>query len=349
MNIRKQSLVTAIIGLAVMITAGCSSQTTPKEASNEVNVYSARHYNTDNALYENFTKQTGIKVNRIEGDADQLIERIRSEGTNSPADVLITVDAGRLWRAEKAGIFQPVSSSVLEAKVPENLRDPEDLWFGLSERARVIAYNKQRVKPSELSTYEALAEPKWRKRVCVRSSNNVYNQSLVASMIETDGVQATEKWAKSLVSNLAREPEGGDVEQIKALVAGECDVAIVNHYYWARLATSKTPEEQEIAKQTGLFFPNQTGRGTHINISGAGVIKSAPNQSNAVKFLEYLVSPEAQKIIVQGNNEYPVISEVSLSPVVTKLGQFKSDSVNVSTYGENNPEAVELMDRVGWK
>lgn len=349
MNISKQSLVTTIMGLAVMITVGCSSQTTPKGASKEVNVYSARHYNTDNALYENFTKQTGIKVNRIEGDADQLIERIRSEGANSPADVLITVDAGRLWRAEKAGILQPVASSVLEAKVPKNLRDPQDLWFGLSERARVIAYDKQRVKPSELSTYEALADPKWRKRVCIRSSNNVYNQSLVASMIETDGVQATEKWAKSLVSNLAREPEGGDTEQIKAIAAGECDVAIVNHYYWARLATSKSSQDQTVVKQVSLFFPNQQGRGTHINISGAGVVKGAPDQSNAVKFLEYLVSPEAQKIFVQGNNEYPVISGVPLSPVVAKLGQFKSDGVNVSAYGKNNPEAVELMDRVGWK
>jgi len=349
MNITRQGLAATITGLVVLIVAGCSSQGAPGEASKEVNVYSARHYDTDEALYDGFTQQTGIEVNLIEGNADQLIERIKSEGANSPADVLITVDAGRLWRAEEAGILQPVSSSVLEAAVPENLRHPEDLWFGLSERARVIVYDKDQVKPSELSTYEALGDPKWKGKVCIRSSNNVYNQSLVASMIETNGVEATEKWAKSLVSNLAREPEGGDIEQIQAVAAGECEVAIANHYYWARLATSQNSQEQAVAKQVGVFFPNQNGRGTHINISGAGVVKDAPNQSNAVKFLEYLVSPEAQKIFTQGNNEYPVVSGVPLNPVVAKLGEFKSDEVNVSVYGENNPEAVELMDRVGWK
>ncbi len=349
MNITRQGLAATITGLVVLVVAGCSSQGAPGRTSREVNVYSARHYDTDDALYEDFTRQTGIEVNLIEGNADQLIERIKSEGANSPADVLITVDAGRLWRAEEAGILQPISSSVLEAEVPENLQDPENRWFGLSERARVIVYDKDQVKPSELSTYEALADPKWKGRVCIRSSNNVYNQSLVASMIETDGIEATEKWAKSLVSNLAREPEGGDIEQIEAVAAGECEVAIANHYYWARLATSQNPQEQAVAKQVGIFFPNQAGRGTHINISGAGVVQDAPNQVNAVKFLEYLVSPQAQKIFSEGNDEYPVVSGVPLNPVVAKLGKFKSDDVNVSAYGENNPAAVELMDRVGWK
>lgn len=347
-NKTRRRILASLLGLAALTIAGCSGQR-PGEASKEVNVYSSRHYDSDNQLYKNFTQATGIQVNLIEGDADQLIERIKSEGANSPADVFITVDAGRLWRAETAEILQPIDSAKLKAAVPENLRHPQGLWFGLTKRARAIAYDKERVKPSELSTYENLADPKWKNRLCVRSSNNIYNQSLVASMIETEGVQATEKWAKGLVANFARPPEGGDVEQIKALGAGECDVAIVNHYYWARLATSQDPQEQAVANQVGIFFPNQQGRGAHINISGAGVAKGAPHQKNAVAFIEYMVTPEAQEIFAQGNNEYPVVSGLKLSPVVTELGDFKSDAVNVSAYGRNNPEAVKLMDRVGWK
>jgi iron(III) transport system substrate-binding protein len=326
-----------------------ASKTPEAVAEEVVNVYSARHYDVDDEIYKKFKADTGITVKIVEGDSDELIERIRNEGSNSPADVFVTVDAGRLWRAEEAGLFQPISSKVLEEKIPANLRHPDGLWFGLTKRARVIVYNKAKVNPAELSTYEDLADPKWRGRVCVRSSNNVYNQSLVASMIESDGLQATETWAKGLISNFARLPEGGDITQIQAVGAGQCGVAIVNHYYWARLAKSTAPEDQDVIAKTAVFFPNQNDRGTHVNISGAGVIVTAPHRDNAIAFLEFLVSPYAQEVFAKGNNEYPVVAGVAVDPIVAKLGEFKVDEVNVSAYGRNNPEAVKLFDRVGWR
>lgn len=361
MKLTRRGLVSTMAGLALLTTVGCGAQgpadnaaSAPGEVDSpatggEVNLYSSRHYDTDNALYQEFTAQTGVKVNLIEGDADELLERIKSEGANSPADVFITVDAGRLWRAEEEGIFQSVASEVLETQIPASLRDPEGLWFGLTKRARVIAYNKDAVQPSELSTYEDLADPRWQGRVCIRSSGNVYNQSLLGSMVETIGAEATETWAAGLVSNFAREPEGGDTDQIKAVAAGQCDVAIVNHYYWARMARSEDSAEQAIADQVGIFFPNQSDRGTHVNISGAGVVATAPNRDNAIAFLEYLVGPDAQKIFADGNNEYPVVEGIEVNPIVGSLGDFKVDEVNVSSYGRNNPEVVQISDRVGWK
>lgn len=349
MKITRRYFVAAFTGFALLITAGCNAQGNPGEGTQAVNVYTSRHYDSDDQLYQDFTKETGIEVNVIEGDADQLIERIESEGQNSPADVFITVDAGRLWRAEQADILQSVSSPVLEQAIPANLRHPQGLWFGLTKRARVIAYANDRVQPATLSTYEDLASPKWKNRLCVRSSNNIYNQSLVASMIESRGYEATKQWAEGLVSNFAREPEGGDIQQIEAVAAGVCDLALVNHYYWARLAASQDPQEQSVTEQVGLFFPNQNGRGTHINISGAGLVKAAPNPENAMRFLEFMVSPEAQEIFASGNYEFPVVSGVPLHPVVQQFGDFKSDAINVSAYGRNNPEAVRLMDEVGWK
>lgn len=352
----RRSFLATSLGVALAI-AACSpsapnsseSASSPQSSTQEVNVYSSRHYDSDAELYKDFTQETGIKVNLIEGDADELIERIKNEGANSPADVFITVDAGRLWRAEEAGIFQPITSEVLTKAIPEHLRNPEGLWFGLTKRARVIVYNKETVTLADLSTYEALAEPQWKGRVCIRSSGNIYNQSLLGSMIESEGVEKTEAWAKGLVANLAREPEGGDVDQIKAVAAGQCDVAIVNHYYWARLAKSDKPEEKAVADATGVFFPNQNDRGTHVNISGAGVVATAPNQENAIAFLEFLASPEAQELFARDNNEYPVLEGVAVDPIVAELGQFKTDTTNVSTYGENNPEVVKVVDRVGWK
>ena len=314
-----------------------------------VNLYSARHYDTDETLYQQFTQKTGIEVQVIEGEADELLERIQSEGEQSPADVFMAVDAGRLWRAEEAGIFQPVTSETLTSSIPESLRHPNGLWFGLTKRARVLVYNPDKVQPSDLSTYEALAEPQWKGRVCIRSSGNIYNQSLLGSMVETLGVEATEAWAKGLVANLAREPEGGDTDQIKAVAAGQCDVAVANHYYWARLAKSEKPEDKEIASKTAIFFPNQGDRGTHVNISGAGVVTSAPHPENAVAFLEFLASPEAQSVFAEGNNEYPVVDGVKLDPIVAELGEFKVDEVNVASYGRNNPEVVKLVDRAGWR
>jgi iron(III) transport system substrate-binding protein len=318
-------------------------------AAQEVNVYSSRHYDTDVAMYDAFTERTGIAVNLIEGDADQLIERIKAEGRNTPADVLITVDAGRLWRAEEAGLLQPVSSPVLEKSIPAALRDPEGRWFGLSQRLRGIVYAKDRVNPSELTRYEDLADPKWRGRVCMRSSTNVYNQSLVASMIEADGVEATEAWARGLVDNFARPPQGADTDQIEAVAAGECDVTVVNHYYLVRLMESEAADDGAVADKVGIVFPNQDGRGTHANISGAGVVANAPDKENAVKFLEYLTTPEAQAYFAQGNHEFPAVTGVKLDPVLEQWGVIKTDAINAAKLGENNPEAVKLMDRVGWK
>jgi iron(III) transport system substrate-binding protein len=286
----------------------------------EVNLYSARHYDTDVALYEDFTAETGIEVNLIEGDADQLIERIKAEGRNSPADILITVDAGRLWRAEEAGILEPVESAVLAERIPASLRHPEGLWFGLSKRLRGVVYAKDRVDPSEITTYEDLADPKWQGRICIRSSTNVYNQSLVASMIEADGVEATEAWAKGLVDNFARPPQGADTDQIRAVAAGECDVAVVNHYYFVRLL--KSEDDAEIGDQVGIVFPNQDGRGAHANISGAGVVATAPHPGNAVKFLEYLTTPQAQIYFAKGNNEFPVVADVELDPILQSWGEI---------------------------
>ena len=314
-----------------------------------VNVYSARHYDVDDELFDSFTEQTGIEVNVVEGKSDELIERITAEGDASPADVFITVDAGRLWRAEQAGIFQPISSAVLDEKVPENLRHPDGLWYGLTKRARVLIYNVDTVDAAELSTYEALAEPAWNGRVCVRSSSNIYNQSLVGSFIETIGPEETEAWAQGLVNNFARDPDGGDVNQIKAVAAGQCDVAIANHYYWARLAKSDEPESQDVIAKTAIFFPNQDDRGTHVNISGVGVVTGAENKENAIAFLEFLVGSEAQEVFAGSNNEYPVVEGITMDPIVAELGEFKVDEVNVSAYGRNNPEVVKIVDRAGWQ
>ncbi|MBE9111839.1 Fe(3+) ABC transporter substrate-binding protein [Nodosilinea sp. LEGE 07298] len=313
-----------------------------------VNLYSSRHYDTDDLLYDGFREATGIRVNLVEAEADQLIERIKSEGQNSPADILMTVDAGRLWRAEQEGMFQAVNSDTLNAAIPENLRHPDGLWYGLTKRARVIMYNKDTVDPAELSTYEALADPKWRGRVLTRSSTNIYSQSLVGSMIAAHGAEETEEWARGLVANLARDPEGGDTDQIKAVAAGLGDIAIANTYYLARLAKSDNAEDQAIAEAIGVFFPNQDGRGTHVNISGAGVVKTAPNAEAAVQFLEYLASPEAQEIFAQSNNEYPVVEGVAVDSVVASFGEFKADPLNASVFGSNNPEALRITDRAGW-
>lgn len=310
----------------------------------QVNIYSSRHYNTDDQLYDGFTEQTGISVNLIEGKADELIERIKSEGANSPADILITVDAGRLWRAAEAGIFAPVESEILESQIPDNLQDPNNLWFGFSKRARVIMYNKDRVDPSQLSTYENLADPQWQGRFIVRSSSNIYNQSLVAGMIEEKGEEATAEWIEGLVANFARSPQGNDTSQIEDVAAGVADLTLANTYYLARYE-----DNPEVFDKVGIFFPNQDGRGAHVNISGAGLLQNAPNPENAVAFLEYLASPEAQEFFALGNNEYPVVEGTPVNPVVESFGEFEDDTTNVAAYGKNNADAVKIMDRAGWK
>jgi len=315
-----------------------------------LNVYSSRHYQTDEALYGNFTKQTGIRVNRIEAGEDALIERIRNEGARSPADVLITVDAGRLWRAEQLGFFQPVKSAVLDARIPASLREPGGLWFGFSLRARLIAYNKAKVRAADVPTYESLAEPKWKGRVCMRSSTNVYNLSLMGAMIDHLGEAGAEKWAQGVRGNLAHDPKGGDTDQLKSVAAGECDVTISNQYYYARLVRSGKPEERAVAEKIGVLFPNQASWGAHVNISGAGVMKHAPNREAAVKFLEYLAGDEAQRYFAEGNNEWPVVAGVKLdNAVLLGLGDFKRDSLNVAVLGRNQPGSQKIYDRVAWK
>ena len=336
--------------LAAAALAGVTLFSGLAEAQEKVlNIYSARHYQTDEALYENFTEQTGIEINRIEGKDDALIERLKSEGRNSPADLLITVDAGRLWRADEAGLFQAVESDVLDDRIPENLRHPDGHWFGFSTRARVIFYNKENVDPAGLETYEDLADGKWDDQVCIRSSSNIYNLSLMSSIIEAHGEEAAEEWAKGVVENMAREPQGGDTDQLRAVAAGECGIAVSNTYYYFRLIRSDDPADNEVAEKLGVIFPNQDGRGTHVNISGAGMVAHAPHPENAIAFLEYLASEQAQAYFADGNNEFPVSEGVEANETVASAQGFKIDPVNVSVYGENQPKAQMIFDRAGWK
>ena len=298
----KSSLFRSIAAGAVA--AAALGMAVPALAQDEVvNLYTSRHYDADEQLYQRFTEQTGIEVNVIEGNADELIERMRNEGANSPADVLITVDAGRLWRAKEAGVLQSIESETLNERVPENLRDPDGQWYGLTKRARVLIYNRDAVDPTELSSYEDLAEDEWNDRVLIRSSSNVYNQSLAGSMIAALGEDRTSEWAAGMVENMARPPQGGDTDQIRAVAAGEGDVAVSNTYYLGRLINSDDPADQEVASKVAVFFPNQEGRGTHVNISGAGVAAFAPNPDNARAFLEFMVSDEAQEIFAGANEE----------------------------------------------
>ena len=315
-------------------------------AEEVVNVYSARHYDTDMALYERFTEETGITVNLIEGGSDALIERIINEGKFSPADMMITVDAGRLWRAAQKDIFQPVESSTLSQRIPEHLRHPSGLWFGLSKRARVIVYNKDRDLAKTVSDYEDLTQPALKGQVCMRSSGNIYNLSLLASIIEANGAEAAQAWANGLVANFARKPQSNDTGQLRAVAADECGITIANTYYLGRILSSAKAADRAVAENLGVLFPNQGGRGSHVNISGAGITKYAPNKANAIRFLEYLTSDYAQKLFAEGNNEYPVVGDTT-GPVAT-MGTFKEDQVSASVLGERQAEAVKIFDRAGW-
>lgn len=328
---------------------GALAASLPAFAGGEVNLYSARKEALIKPLLDRFSAETGIRVNLVTGKDDALLERLKSEGHNSPADLFVTADAGRLHRATIAGVLQPVKSETLETAIPDHLRDPEGHWFGLSVRARPIFYAIDKVKPEELSTYEALADPKWKGRICIRSSSNIYNQSLVASMIASDGEAATESWAKGLVANFAQPPQGGDRDQIKAAAAGVCDLAVANTYYYGMMVTDNDPAQREAAAKVAIFWPNQEGRGTHINVSGIGLTAAARNRDNAVKLMEFLVNPESQEWYAETNHEYPVREGVALSPTLEAWGTFKSDSLNLAQLGANNPAAVMLMDRAGWK
>jgi iron(III) transport system substrate-binding protein len=315
-----------------------------------LNLYSSRHYQTDEALYANFTKQTGIRINRIEAGEDPLIERLKNEAAASPADVLVTVDAGRLWRAEQLGLFAPISSKVLESRLPANMRVPNNQWFGFSARARVIVYNKSTVNAADVQNYEDLASPKLKGKVCTRSGSHVYNLSLMSALIEHWGANKAEEWARGVVANMARDPKGGDTDQIRAVAAGECGVAISNSYYYVRLMKSDKTQDKQVIEKTGLILPNQKSFGTHMNISGAAVLRHAPNKAAAVKFLEYLASDQAQSYFADGNNEWPVVKSAPLNnKQLAALGSFKMDTLNIGALGKNQPTAQKIFDRVGYK
>ncbi|KZL92578.1 Fe(3+) ABC transporter substrate-binding protein [Clostridium magnum] len=355
---KKRSLILSITTslLTVSMLAGCESKpattSTAKEAtktSGVVNVYTERNYDVDKQLYADFEKKTGIKVNLIEGKGDELLERLVREGKDSEADMFITADAGKLHVAKEKGVLQPSLSDTIAKNVPENLRDKDSNWIGLTMRARVIVYAKDRVEPEQLSTYEDLTSDKWKGKVLVRSSSVIYNQSLLASFIDINGEQKTTEWAKGIVANLAREPKGNDRDQAKAVVAGVGDVAIMNTYYVGLLANSSDPEEVKVAEKIGVFFPNQSTSGTHINVSGAGVTKSSKNKENAIKLIEFLSSTEAQKSYASVNYEYPVNKAVEPSELLKSWGEFKTQNINLTKLGENNKKAVEIMNAVGWK
>ncbi|MET3682737.1 iron(III) transport system substrate-binding protein [Alkalibacillus flavidus] len=338
---------------------GSSEETANDESSNneasgsedagEVNIYTSRHYDVDDEIYSAFTDETGIEVNVINGSADELIERMNREGEASEADIFFTADAGRLHRAKDQGLLQPIESDTINENVPENLRDRDNEWVGLTQRARIIAYHKERVDESDLSTYQALAEPEWEDRVLIRSSENIYNQSLLASFIELNGREDAKAWAEGIVNNLARSPQGGDRDQAKAVVAGEGDVAIMNTYYLGGMLNSDDEEEVEVAEQLGVFFPNQDSTGAHVNVSGAGLAANAPNEENAIALIEHLSSEDVQGQFASANYEYPVNPNVEPAETLQQWGDFETQDINLSTLGENNAEAVRIFNEVGWK
>jgi iron(III) transport system substrate-binding protein len=346
LSVRPRSIAGRVLAVAALI--GVTSIAAAQEKV--LNLYTARHYQTDEALYSGFTKRTGIKINRIEGGEDALFERIKTEGANSPADVFITVDIGRIWRADQAGIFEAVKSPVLEKRIPAAFRDPNNHWFGFSARARVIAYNKAEVKPGEIKNYEDLANPKWKGKICTRSSAHPYMLSLTASMVAHLGEEKAAAWVKGVKDNLARDPKGGDTDQLKAAAAGECAIAVSNQYYYVRLMRSSKPDDKKVAERLAIVFPNQDNRGTHMNISGGGMLKHAPHKEAARQFLEYLASDEAQTYFANGNNEWPVVASVKLdNPELESLGEFKLDSINVARLGQAQAVAQRISDRAGYK
>ncbi|RZL08590.1 MAG: Fe(3+) ABC transporter substrate-binding protein [Rubrivivax sp.] len=336
------------------VAAVLTSQAHAQAPATILNLYSARHYSTDQALYDNFTKATGIKINRVDMDDAGLVARLKSEGASSPADVILLVDAARLWRAEEDDLFQPVKSAVLDQRIPAQLRGQDEgkgsQWFGFSTRARVIVYDKTRVKKDEVPTYESLADPRHKGKVCTRSGSHPYNLSLFGSMLEHLGPVKTEAWLKGVVDNMARDPKGGDTDQIKALASGECGIALTNTYYLARMMRSSKPEDRAVVERVGVVFPNQQTFGTHVNIAGGAVARHARNRDAAVKFLEYLASDSAQSYFANGNNEYAVVPALKLgNPALDALGPFKSEIIPISVVGANTGKVQQILDRVGYK
>ena len=318
-------------------------------ASNEVNVYSHRHYDTDKKLFKIFEEKTGIKVNVVNAKASALIKRIESEGVKSPADVLITVDAGRLYQAKQKDILQAINSDYLNENIPANLRDIDNKWYALTKRSRVALYKIGSGIESKLTTYEDLAKPEFKGQIMVRSSNNIYNQSLMAAMIAHHGEEYSLNWAKGVVANMAKVPKGNDRYQVKAIANGIGQIAIANTYYIGKMVDNKDASQREAVKKVKVLFPKFENGGTHINVSGAGVAKYSPNKDNAIKFIEFMASKEAQKLFAEGNYEYPVLEGVKASKLVSSWGTFEDDNISINTLGQNNKSAVKIFDKAGWK
>ncbi|MFA5670347.1 MAG: Fe(3+) ABC transporter substrate-binding protein [Balneolaceae bacterium] len=331
------------VSLTFMFSCGGSSD------KDVVNVYTHRHYKADDELFSKFTKETGIKVNIVNASADELIQRLETEGKDSKADILITVDAGRLYRAQSKDLLQPISSDILDANIPERFREKDGYWYGMTYRARIIAYAKDRVNPNDIKNYEDLADPKWKGKVLIRSSENIYNQSLLASIIVADGNEKAANWVEGVVANMARNPKGSDRDQVKAVASGEGDIAVLNTYYIGLMLNSEIEEERKAGESVGIIFPNQDGRGTHINISGIGVTKYAPNKENAIKLMEFLSDENAQQTLANLNYEYPINPNATKAKILKTWGDFKADTVELSKLGEYNSEAVKIFDKAGWK
>jgi len=322
---------------------------TADQAGGEVNLYTARHYDSDLALYDQFTAATGIKINRIEGNADQLIARMAGEGAASPADVFVTADAGALWRAQQAGLLQPIESETLDARIPESLRDPGGQWYGYMRRARVVAYDTAKVQPGEIDTYEKIASPRFLGKLCVRSADSIYNLSLTGALIEAWGPEKAGEWVKGIVANMARPPQGGDRDQIRAVGAGVCEVALTNSYYYFRMASGEDAGDREITQKVALGFPSLDGQGAHVNISGGGVAVNAPNRENAIKLLEFFASSAAQEHAARYNNEFPASADVTAPPPVDAYANFSAHPMPVSAFAARQPEAQSMMSGAGWK
>ena len=314
----------------------------------EVNVYSGRHYDNDKVLFDEFTEATGIKVNLIEAGGNELIERIAQEGADSPADIFITADAGNMWRADQRGLFQPMDDAAIASMVPAKYQHPDGHWTGVTRRARIIIYNKDMGLPEGLATYQDLAKPEMKGMICIRQSSNIYNQSLLASIIAHDGSEAAQAWAQGVIDNTARTPQGNDTAQIEAVAAGICQLGVVNTYYVARFVNSDDPEKAVIGEKIGVLFPNQETTGTHVNISGAGVTANAPNPDNAKALIAFLLRDDVQARFALGNNEYPVVENIDPQGPVATLGDFRADDLSVTAYGENQPEAIRIFDAVDW-
>ncbi|MGB1239168.1 MAG: Fe(3+) ABC transporter substrate-binding protein [Pseudomonadales bacterium] len=342
MSLTSRVITVAFSALSIAFTSGV-------HASGDVNVYSARKEALIKPLLDKFEQQSNINVNLITGKADALLQRLKIEGKASPADIFITVDAGRLQRAKEAGVLQPIENAVLAQRIPANLRDGDNLWFSLSQRARTIFYAKDKVNTNELSSYQDLATPKWKGKLCLRSSNNIYNQSLVASMIENIGAEKTQAWIEGMMSNLVKPPFGGDTDLLRAVAAGVCDVTIANTYYYGRLLNSDAAKDKDVTERVGLFWANQTEQGVHMNVSGAGITKSSKHKDNAIKLLEFLTSAESQAWYAAVNSEFPVLADAQVSDNLRSFGAYIADPIALNKLGENNRQAVEIMDRAGWK